>query len=107
MRLLKGLLAALLWILAAVVGLLGVVLSLTLILLPLGLPLLGLARRMFGLSMQLVLPRTVTHPVDELDKATRRAGRRGRSATPSPDLDTDKVMKRSRKRLKRTKAAVS
>ena len=41
MRLLRGLLGALLWILASVLGLVGVLLCVTIILLPVGIPALG------------------------------------------------------------------
>lgn len=100
MRLLRGLLGGLLWILAGVVGLLGAVLCVTVILLPLGLPLLGLARRLFGQSMRLVLPRTVTHPADELKKSARK--KKDKVASATPDVDTKKVRKRARKAKKKT-----
>jgi hypothetical protein len=62
--------AGLVWLVASVVGSLGVLLSLTIILLPLGVPLLMLARRLFGLSARLMLPRSVVHPVKELQRRT-------------------------------------
>lgn len=65
MRLFRGLGGALLWIGAALLGLVGVVLCVTVILLPLGIPLLGLARRMFTRAVALMLPRAVSHPLDE------------------------------------------
>jgi hypothetical protein len=95
MRVLRALLGALLWILAAVVGLLGVVLSVTVILLPLGVPLLMLARRLFTRSVALVLPRKVTHPVQESGKSARKKGRKATDAL--PDLDTKKARKKGRK----------
>ena len=52
MRLLRGLLGAVLWILAALLGLVGFVLCVTVILLPLGIPLLGVARRLLTLCRQ-------------------------------------------------------
>ena len=58
MRLLRGLLAALLWILAGVLALVGLLLCVTLILLPLGVP-----------AVRLMLPRMFTHPVQELTGA--------------------------------------
>ncbi|WP_101951485.1 hypothetical protein [Mycobacterium sp. 3519A] len=76
MRLLRGLLGALLWIVAAVFGLLGVVLCVTVILLPLGVPLLGLARRLFTRAVQLMLPRSLAHPVDEITKTAKKKGRK-------------------------------
>jgi hypothetical protein len=98
MRVLRALLGALLWILAGVVGLLGIVLSVTVILLPLGIPLLMLARRMFTRSIALVLPRTVSHPVEETGRSLRKKGRKGRDAV--TDVDVKKLGRRAR-----TKAA--
>jgi hypothetical protein len=72
MRVLRGLSGALLWIVASVVGLLAVVLCVTVILLPVGIPLLMVAKRMFGKSVGLLLPRALTHPVDEGSKKMRK-----------------------------------
>ena len=96
MRVLRALLGALLWILAAVVGLLGILLSVTVILLPLGIPLLMLARRLFTRSVALVLPRKVSHPVDEAGRAARKKGRKGRDAV--ADVDVKKLGKQTRKK---------
>ena len=71
MRILKGLAASLLWILAGVLGLVSLLLCLTVILLPLGIPLLGLARRMFTRAVALMLPRAMSHPLDEGRKKAR------------------------------------
>ncbi|AKS32455.1 hypothetical protein AFA91_11875 [Mycolicibacterium goodii] len=82
MRLLRGLLGALLWIVAAVLGLLGVLLCVTVILLPLGIPLAAFAGRLFGRAVRLMLPRPLAHPVREVtksaDKMARTTKRRGR-----------------------------
>ncbi len=80
MRLLRGLPGAVLWILAAVLGLVGVLLCVTVILLPLGIPLVKLACRLFSRSMQLMLPRELAYPVDELTKAADKRARTVRSA---------------------------
>ena len=80
MRVLRGLPGALLWVLAAVLGLVGVLLCVTVILLPLGIPLVRLAARLFRHSVQLMLPRELAHPVDELTKAADRETRNVRSA---------------------------
>ena len=48
MRLLWGLLGALLWILASVLGLVGVLLCVTIILLPVGIPIVKIAGSLFG-----------------------------------------------------------
>ena len=76
MRLLRGLLGALLWIVAAVLGLLGFVLCVTVVLLPLGIPLLVLARRLLTRAVALMLPRSVAHPVDEITKTTKKKARK-------------------------------
>jgi uncharacterized membrane protein len=68
-RLLRGLLAVLVWLLALVLLLVAVLLCATLILLPLGIPLLRYALRLFGGGVRLTTSRKVTHPVDELHRA--------------------------------------
>ena len=81
MKLLRGLAGSLLWILAGVLGLVGGLLSVTIILLPLGLPLLWLARKLGGTAGRLVLPKAVTHPVQELrDKSSSAATGAGTGA---------------------------
>jgi hypothetical protein len=83
-RLLRGLLGALLWILASLVGLLGVVACVTLILLPVGIPLLMLARRLFGKSFRLFMPPAIANPVKETrsrgQKRKEAAGKLGKQA---------------------------
>jgi hypothetical protein len=69
-RLIRGLLAVLTWVLALVLSLVAVLLCATLILLPLGIPLLRYARKLFGAGVRLTTSRKVTHPVEELRKAT-------------------------------------
>jgi hypothetical protein len=66
MRLLGGLLGALLWILASVLGLVGVLLCVTVILLPVGIPIVKIAGSLFRRSMRLLLPPALAHPVDTL-----------------------------------------
>jgi hypothetical protein len=80
MRLLRGLLGAVLWILAAVLGLVGALLCVTVILLPLGIPLVKLAGRLLCRSVQLMLPHALAHPVDELAKAVDKRAGTARSA---------------------------
>jgi hypothetical protein len=96
MRLLRGLLGALLWILASVLGLVAVILCVTVILLPIGIPLLLLSRRMFTKAVRLLLPRSAAHPVQEGVKSTRKKGKklskRGRAKS-------KKLAKRGRKKL--------
>ncbi len=76
MKFLRGLSGALLWIGAALIGLVAVVLCVTVILLPLGIPLLGLARRMFTQAVALMLPRALSHPVDESRTRARKKGKK-------------------------------
>ena len=79
MRLLRGTLGLLVWILAALLSLVSVLLCVTVLLLPVGIPLLLLSKKMFGLGLRLITSRKVTHPIDELRKATAEsmpAGRR-------------------------------
>jgi hypothetical protein len=73
MRLLRGLLGALLWIVAALLGLVGFVLCVTVILLPVGIPLLGVARRLLTSAVQLMLPRQLAHPIREPKRMTEDA----------------------------------
>jgi hypothetical protein len=106
MRLFRGLGGGLLWILGAVVGLVGAVLCVTVILLPLGIPVLRLAGRMMRGAVQLMLPRAISHPVEELGKAgrakadgSRRAARRARKVTSKARRGTRKRARRLRKKV--------
>jgi hypothetical protein len=100
MRLLRGLLGALLWIGAALLGLVGLLLSVTLILLPLGIPLLRYAGRLFGAAVRLMLPRSVAHPVKELRDEVKDQG----SATKDVTSDTvGRAAKRSRKAMRKAR----
>jgi len=97
MRVLRGLLGALLWILAGLLGLVALLLCVTIILLPLGIPLLRLARSLFGTSVRLMMPRAVAHPVKE-------SKRKGRKLAPEPpDLSgrTAKVRKQAGKKFRK------
>lgn len=100
MRILRGLLGALLWILAAVLGLVGAILCVTVILLPLGIPLLGQARRLFTKAVRLMLPPAMAHPVKEAGKTAEKKKRKAAARVPSPDLGA-KSVKRSRRYLRR------
>jgi hypothetical protein len=81
MRLLRGLLGAVVWIVAALLGLLGLVLCVTVILLPVGIPLLGIAGRLLTRAVQLMLPRALAHPIDEVTKSVKKEGRKARAVT--------------------------
>ena len=94
MRVLRGLAGVVLWLLAAVVGLLGALLSVTVVLLPVGIPLLLLARKLFTRSVQLLLPRKVAHPVQELGK---KAGKRKDAAMDAGGDALDQVGRAGRK----------
>src|ERR1700754_1580249 len=101
MRLIRGLLGALLWILAAVLGVVGLVLCVTVVLLPLGIPVVGLAGRLFTHAVKLMLPRLVAHPIDEFTKATKKKGRKIRAVSSDTVADTAKkarkVVRKQRK----------
>jgi hypothetical protein len=113
MRLLRGLLGALLWILAAVLGLVGVLLCVTVILLPVGIPVVKLAGSMFVRSVRLMLPPALAHPVDTLvahpvDTLTMAAEEKGRKvgsamsdAAREAAKKGQKVANKQRKRLER------
>jgi hypothetical protein len=101
MRPLRGLLGAVLWILACVLGLVALVLCVTVILLPVGVPVLGVARRLFTRAVQLMLPRSLTHPVDEVTKTVTKKGRRARSVASNAASNAgNKIHKVARKRDK-------
>jgi hypothetical protein len=104
MRILRALGGSLLWILAGVLGLVGVLLCATIILLPLGIPVLMLARKVFALAMALMLPRKVTHPVDELGKSARRGAKKAKGSMPAPDVDTKRLKKSAKKARKKGKS---
>jgi len=99
MRLLRGLLGALLWIVAALLGLVGFVLCVTVILLPVGIPLLAVARRLLTRAVQLMLPRSLAHPVNELEKTAKKKGRAAKAATSSAADDIGKKTRKLRKRV--------
>jgi hypothetical protein len=91
MRLLRGLGGALLWVVASLVGLIAVVLCVTVILLPLGIPLLMVAKKMFGRAVGLMLPRALSHPVDE-------GGRKAKKRRKEVSSKTGKASKKGRKK---------
>jgi hypothetical protein len=100
MRLLRGLLGALLWLGAALLGLVGLLLCATLILLPLGIPILGYARRLFTAAVRLMLPRAVAHPVKEFGD---EAHDQRKQATRAVDRTVGRAARRSRKAARRTR----
>ena len=107
MRVLRVLLGSLLWIVAGVVVLLGAVLCVTVVLLPVGIPLIMLGRRIMGAAVALIMPRAVTHPVDEGTKSVKGAA--GSVVDRVKDIDVDtkglrKRAKRSRKKIRKVLA---
>jgi hypothetical protein len=68
----------LLWIGASLLGLVAVLLCVTVILLPVGIPMLMLSRRMFTRSVALMLPRAMSHPLDESRKKGKKVSRKAR-----------------------------
>jgi hypothetical protein len=99
MRLLRGLLGALLWIVGGLLGLVGFVLCVTVILLPVGIPLLLVARRLLTRAVQLLLPRALAHPVDEMTKAAKKTGREAKAVTSGAGSDISKKARQVRKRV--------
>jgi len=73
MRVLRGLLGALLWIVAGLLGLVSLILCVTVILLPLGIPLFRLSKALFGTAVRLMLPQAVAHPVKHVQKKAGKA----------------------------------
>jgi hypothetical protein len=106
MRVLRGLLGALLWIAAALVGLVGCILCVTVLLLPLGIPLVMLARRLFTRSVRLMLPRKVSHPVDEMGKKARKRGRGLRKSASGLESDVAKKGRKARKAARRQRKRI-
>lgn len=101
MRLIRGLLGVLLWIVAALLGLVGLVLCVTVILLPVGIPIVKMAGRFFTSSVQLMLPRAVAHPVDELTKTAHKKGRKvGSVASDTANSTAKKARKAVRNQRK-------
>lgn len=97
MRVLQVLGGAVLYLLAAVVGLVGVVLSVTVVLLPLGIPLLILSGMLFRRAIALMLPRRVSHPVEEAGKKVRRKTRRLRKGKDLPGVSRHRKKRAERK----------
>ena len=78
MRILRGLLGALLWIVGGVLGLVAILLCVTVILLPLGIPLFNLSRRMIGKAVLLMLPRPLADPAGSLKRGSERARKKSK-----------------------------
>jgi len=93
MRFLRGLLGGVLWIVGGLLGLVGIVLCVTVLLLPLGIPLLMVARRVLSRAVQLMLPRALSHPIDEVTKAAKKTVASGAAG------DIGKKARKLRKRL--------
>jgi hypothetical protein len=91
MRFVRGLGGVLLWIVASLLGVVGAVLCVTVILLPVGIPLLLIARRMFGIATKLLLPREMSHPVEETAKTLRK--KKKKVAKNMPDAPDGKAMR--------------
>lgn len=79
MRVLRTALGLLVWVVALLLTIVGVVLCVTVLLIPVGVPLLMLCRRLFGAGLRLITSRKITHPVEELRRATAGTGSRGGS----------------------------
>lgn len=107
MRMLRGLLGALLWILGTVLGLVALVLCVTIIGLPLGILLFRVARRFVDRAILLMLPRPVANPAASLRRGRKQARKNVGDATPSVDLDLKKLRKLAGKQAKKSKKALS
>ena len=83
----------LLWIVASLIGLVAGILCVTVILLPLGIPLLGLARRLFGQATTMMLPRSLSHPVEETKRSWRKKRRKAKGTGP----DVGRVAEKGKK----------
>lgn len=99
MRALRWTAASLLGLLGGLLGLVGALLCVTVILLPLGIPILFLSRRLFKTAGQLVVPREVRHPVQELHE-------RGSASTKSAKTSA-KAVRRGRDRAAATVASAA
>jgi len=99
MRLLRGVGGAGLWIVASLLGLVGVILCVTVILLPVGIPLLKTTGRLFRHAVQLMLPRALAHPVNELGRAAKKQDRQMTHAMDDTTKRARKTAQKMRKRI--------
>lgn len=105
MKAFRWVLAGLLGVVGGLLAVVGVLLCVTLVLAPVGLLVLFLAKRLFRMAGQLVMPRRVRHPIDELDRSGSRAasalkGKAGRATGAAADMTAD-LRKKGVKRAKR------
>jgi hypothetical protein len=114
-RLLRWFAAGLIGTVAGLLFLVGVVLCVTLVLAPLGIPVILLGRKLFGAAGKIVVPRSVRHPVAELDRAgtdkatgLKRSGRRGaKSAAKTAAKTGEKGKKGTERTLKKGKKSIA
>jgi hypothetical protein len=106
MRIVRGLGGMVLWLVASLVWLVAIILCVTVILLPVGVALFGVGRRLFGTALKLMLPRPVTHPVDELSSRAKDLTKATKSKAHDVTPDAHKLAKRSKKGLKRRAKAL-
>ena len=99
MRIPRAMLGALLWLVAALLGLVAILLCVTVLLLPLGIPLLMLSRRLFTQSVRLMLPRSLAHPVQGLEKKGKEAKSSITKTAGKKAKKGKKIARRQRKRL--------
>jgi hypothetical protein len=99
MRVLRRLLALVVWVVATLLTLVAVILCVTLVLLPLGLPLMGAAMRMYGYGVKLMLPRlpTGSDVADSAGRSWRHLRRKTRKSAAAKK--TRRGMRSARKRL--------
>ena len=101
MRVLRGVGGAGLWIAASLLGLVGVVLCVTVILFPVGIPLLKTAGRLYRQAVQLMLPRALAHPVNEIGNAAKKRDRKLRSSTSDALADTTKHTRKVARKMRK------
>lgn len=105
MKPLRWLGASLIGLVAGVLGLVGVLLCVTVIGLPLGIPVLMLAGKLGRWAGQLVVPRKLRHPVQELEGAASDAagevGSRTGDLADTATSSASKSLSKADKRLRR------
>jgi len=76
----------------------------TVILLPLGIPVLMVARWLLTRAVQLMLPRSLAHPIDEVAKTAKKKGRKAKAVTSDAVGD---ISKKARKAARNTRKRVA
>ncbi|WP_232425670.1 hypothetical protein [Mycobacterium sp. JS623] len=64
----------------------------TIVVLPVGIPLLGVARRFLTSAVQLILPRSLAHPVNEVTETVKKSGKTTGKKLQKAVRKSDKLM---------------